>query len=432
MKAIFAFISVFLFHSFAGLAAVEVQEVRSQGGIQAWLIEERSIPFTALELRFRGGTSLDREGKRGEINLMTALIEEGAGDLDSQEFSKARDRLAASFEFDAYLDSVAISVRFLSDNKDEAIALLKKALVQTRFDEDAIERVKSQVRSIIDSDANDPSAIASNAFYNDAFGNHPYGTNSNGTLESVNQLTRSDMFAARDRALTKDNLFVSAVGDISADELGEILDQLLGDLPKSGPSLEGYATPNLNGETSVIAFDTPQSVIMFGHESIARDDPDFIAAYVASEIMGGSGESILRQEVREKRGLTYGIGSFLSPLDHSSLLLGRFSSGNEVAAQAVQVVKEEWGKFAQNGATQAQLDIAKTYLTGAYPLRFDGNSRIARILAGMQMDGYSTDYFKIRNDLVNAVTLEDLNRVIKRVYAPEKLTFVIVGRPEGL
>ena len=126
-------------------AAVDIQEVTSPGGITAWLVEEHSIPFTAIEIRFKGGASLEEPGKRGAINLMTGLIEEGAGDMDAQAFAVAQEALAARFGFDVYDDSLSISARFLSENRAESVALLKAALTRPRFDQDAVDRVRDQV-----------------------------------------------------------------------------------------------------------------------------------------------------------------------------------------------------------------------------------------------------------------------------------------------
>ena len=162
--------------------AVDIREVTSPGGIKAWLVEEHSIPFTALELRFKGGSSLDQPGKRGATLLMMALLEEGSGDLDSQGFAEARDALAAEFDFDAYDDSVTISARMLSENRDEAAALLKTALTDPRFDADAVERVRAQIVSIIQSDDTDPNSLAGREFNRLAFGDHPYGTDRQRTL----------------------------------------------------------------------------------------------------------------------------------------------------------------------------------------------------------------------------------------------------------
>jgi zinc protease len=414
-------------------SAVEIQEVTSPGGIKAWLVEERSIPFAAIEIRFRGGTSLDEPGKEGAVNLMTGLIEEGAGDMDAQAFAEARESLAASFEFDAAQDGVSVSARFLTENRDEAVALLREALVALRFDEDAVERVRAQVLSGLRSDATDPNEIASRTFNTLAYGGHPYARASEGTIDSVTRLTRDDIAAAHAATMTRDRIYVGAVGDIGPEELGALLDTLLGDLPAEGAPLPGEAEFLLPGGVSVVPFDTPQSVALFGHSGIPRDDPDFFAAFVANEIFGGSGfQSRLMEEVRVKRGLTYGIGAWLVNNDRSDLVLGQVASANDRMAETLEVVRAEWARIAAEGVTQEELDSAKTYLTGAYPLRFDGNGTIARILVGMQMDGLPIDYIETRNDKVNAVTLADIERVVKRIYRPEDLHLVVVGQPAGV
>ena len=414
-------------------AAVEIQEVTSPGGIEAWLVEEHSIPFVALEIRFEGGASLDPAGKRGVTNLMTGLIEEGAGDMDARDFAAARDALAASYGFDVWNDSFSVSARFLTENRDEAVALLREALVNPRFDEDAIERVRGQVLSIIRSDATDPNEIASRAFNTAVFGDDPYGSDSNGTLESVAALTRDDIVAAHRAALVRDRVHVGASGDITAEELGLLLDELLGDLPESDRPLVGDVEPVIEGGIGVVPYDTPQSVAIFGHGGIARDDPDFFAAFVANEIFGGNGRlSRLGREVREERGLTYGVGTVIANYDRADMLLGQFASANERVAEAIEVVKGEWAKIAAEGVTQEELDEVKLNLTGAYPLRFDGNDSIARIMVGMQTVGLTPDYIETRNDKVNAVTLEDVQRVAARLYQPENLRFVVVGQPVGL
>ena len=177
--------------------AVEIREVTSPGGIHAWLVEEHSIPFTALEIRMRPGAAVDEPGKRGAINIMVALLEEGSADMDARAFAEAREGLAASFGFDVGDDSVSISATMLTENRDAAVDLLRQALVEPRFDQDAIDRVRGQVLSILQSDSVDPNAISANAFYAMAFPDHPYGSDQNGTMESVVGLTRYDMIAPR-------------------------------------------------------------------------------------------------------------------------------------------------------------------------------------------------------------------------------------------
>lgn len=420
---------------FANVAAAEIdiKEVTSPGGIEAWLVEEPSIPFMSLEVRIRGGASLDLPDKRGATNLMMALIEEGAGDLDARSFQAKREALAASYSFRAYDDTISISAQFLSENRDEALSLLRDALVNPRFDQDAIDRVRAQVISGLASDAKDPNQIAS-AFLNEAaFGNHPYGSSMEGTVESVNALTRDDILTAHENALTQDRIYVGAVGDVTAEELGDMLDYLFGELPETGPALPDDVDFGLDGGVTVIDYENPQSVALFGHAGIERDDDDFFAAYIINQALGAGGfESRLMDEVREKRGLTYGIRTFLVPKFHSEMILGSVSSSNATIAEAIEVTRAEWARMADEGMTQKELDTVKTYLTGEYPLRFDGNAEIASILVGMQMIGLPPDYVINRNDLVEEVTLEDVNRVAAELLDPDALHFVVVGKPEGL
>lgn len=413
--------------------ALDIEEVTSPGGIKAWLVEAHDIPFAALELRFRGGASLDAPEKRGAINLMTATLEEGSGDLDSQGFAAAQEALAASFKFDVDDDTLSVSARMLTENRDKAVELLRGALSDPHFDQASVDRVRGQVLSIIASDAQDPNAIAGLTFRKLAYGDHPYGSSLNGTAESVKALTREDMFDAKARVMARDRLVVSAVGDITPAELGPMLDKLLGDLPDTGAELPPRAKLLLTGGVTVVPFDTPQSVVTFGEAGLSMEDPDFFAAYVLNQILGAGGfSSRLMDELREKRGLTYGIYTYLVPKDLSETWQGSFASANAKAGEAVKLVQAEWAKAASGEVTDQELADAKTYLTGAYPLRFDGNGNIADILAGMQLNHMPIDYIATRNDKVNAVSKADIARVAQRLLKADDLRFVVVGHPEGL
>jgi len=414
-------------------AAIDIVPVTSPGGITAWLYEDSTIPMVSLEASFRGGAALDPEGQAGVVNLMTALLEEGSGDLDATAFAQARDDLAADFSFDASRDEVSVSARMLSENLDASVDLLRAALVEPRFDADAVTRVRGQVVSNLRSDETDPDAIASRAFYAQAFPGHPYALPPDGTLATVADLDAEAVRAAHRAALAKDRLMIAVVGDIDAERLGPMLDRLFGDLPETGAPLPAVAEPATAGTLSVIDLDIPQSVVVFGHAGIPRDDPDFIPAFVMDQILGGGGfGSRLTEEVREKRGLTYGIYTYLAPGDFGALYMGRFSSANGRVAEALGILREEWARMAEEGVTEAELEDAKRYLTGAYPLRFDGNERIADQLLGLQTAGLDIDYVNERNDLVEAVTREDIARVARRILDPDRLTFVVVGRPEGV
>ena len=414
-------------------AATEIIEVTSEGGITAWLVEEPSIPVLAISIEVEGGSLLDPEGLEGVTRMMMGLLEEGSGDLDTIGFAQAREDISAGIRFRSNRQSVNISLNMLSENRDETLALATLAMTNPSFDEAAIARVRAQMLSSAEAREQDPNQIASRVLRRAIYGDHPLRREESGTVESINTITRDDLVAAHTAALVRDRISVGVVGDITAEELGPLLDQLFENMPQSGPDLPGDADLDSTGETIVIDFPSPQSVALFSHEGVDRGDPDFFAALVMNHILGGGGfSSRLTDEIREKRGLTYGIGSYLASGQRASLLTGSVNSANDTIAQALELVQTEWTKMAESGVTQAELDAAKKYLTGSYPLQFDGNRRIAGILVGLQAEGLPIDYHLTRNAKVDAVTLEDVARAAERFLKPDQLRFIVVGQPEGL
>ncbi|ABG30357.1 M16 family metallopeptidase [Roseobacter denitrificans] len=414
-------------------ATVDIKEVNTPGGLTAWLVKDQSIPFMALEIRFRGGASLDVAGKRGATNLMTGLLDEGAGDMDARAFARSVEGLAASISFGVDDDALSVSARFLTENRDEAVALLRAAMLEPRFDADAIERVREQVISGIESDAKDPDALASRAMDQMMFGDHPYATNLSGTVSSVEALTRDDLVEAHRNLLARDRIYIGAVGDITEEDLAALLDGLLGALPEEGAPMPPRANVEISGGITVVPFETPQSVARFAQKGIKLDHPDYFTAVVLNHVLGGgSFESRLMDEVRAKRGLTYGVYSYLAGKDLAEVYIGSVSSANDRIAEAIEVIRDEWEKAATEGVTAQEVENAKTFLTGAYPLRFDGNGPIANIMVGMQMLGLPIDYIATRNERVEAVTVEGVKRVAGELLEPENLHFVVVGQPVGL
>ena len=413
--------------------AIDIQEITSPGGIKAWLVEDHSIPFTAVTLMFKGGASLDLPGKRGAINLMTATLEEGAGTLDQTQFAESLESLGANVGFDVGDDALVVTTRALTDNRDQVVDLVKLALTEPRFEHDALERVRSQVQLNIRAAETDPQAMAAKEMAKEMWGDHPYGTSIDGTASSVAALTREDMIDAKNLVLAQDRVIVAASGDITGEDLGKLVDKMLGDLPAIGSApLPEAAKFQLTGGQTVIDWDSPQTVVSFAQQGLPITDPDYFAAFVTNHILGGGGfASRLMDEIREKRGLTYGVGTSLGNGLYGDSWQGGMSSANDKVAEAVGLVRKEWGEMA-NGVTDKELNDAKTYLTGEYPLRFDGNGRIASILAGMQLAGFPADYVNTRNAKVEKVTAEDVKRVAARLLHPDQLRFVMVGRPEGL
>lgn len=416
-----------------GWAQVEVAEVTSPGGIPVWLVEDSTLPFVAVEILFPGGASLDPEGAEGATPLMAGMLGLGAGDLDEQGFAAEVEAVAARLSFDAGGDAVTVSARFLTEFTDETVELLRLALNEPRFDEGAFERSRARAVSSVRSGQRNPNTLAFQELGRQAWGDHPYARPVDGTEESLAALTREALAAAHSRALVRDRVYVAAVGDIGPEELGALIDALLGDLPLAEAPLPGPAEVQLSGGVTVVPFDGPQSVIAFAQPGIDRDDPDFFAAFLMNEVLGGGrfGTRLMR-EVRERRGLTYGIGSYLASAQFGDSLQGRVSTSNSQVGEVIEAVRGEWARMAAEGISETELEAVQTFLTGAYPLRFDGNASIARILVGMQMQGLERDYIRTRNDKVRAVTLQDVRDAAARLLDPQALHFVVVGRPEGL
>lgn len=415
------------------LATIDIQPVTSPQGRSAWLVEEHSIPFVSIEVIFAGGASVDPADRAGAVALMTALLNEGAGDLDSQGYAAALESLAGSVSFDSGRDQVSMTIRALTENRDQVVDLAILALSEARFDDQSIDRVRAQMVASLERSARDPNTIAQQVYAELGYDGHAYARASDGTPDSVALITRDEILDAHRAAFSSDLAYIGAAGDITAEDLGLIVDRILGDLPAANAPLPMYRSYAAEPGVTIVDHPGPQSVIQFGHAGIPWNDDDFMPAYILNEIFGGGGfNSRLMTEIREERGLTYGIYTSLASFRFGDSFVGRFSTANETAGEALALVREQFEWLANGGITQEDLSRAQTYLTGAYPLRFDGNESIASILASMQFQSFPLDYVNVRNDLVRAVTLDDIQRVAARLAAPEALRFVVVGQPQGI
>jgi zinc protease len=414
-------------------AAAKVERVVSPGGIEAYLLSEPSIPFLSLSLQFRGGAALDPKDKEGLAYMVSGLLDEGAGNLDSQAFRTELEDRAIRLSFDAGRDDFSGRLKTLTKHRERAFELLGLALSAPRFDAEPVERIRNQIQAELRRNAEDPDYVAALTWFETAFPNHPYGRPSQGTVESVGAITTDDLRGFVSRRLAKDDLVIGVAGDITAAELGPLLDRAFGKLPtKSEPYEIAPAKPK-GGDTVIVRKDVPQSQVLFGELGLPRDDPDFYAAYVTNHILGGGGfTSRLTEQVREKRGLAYSVYSYLYPIDFAPLWLGGLGTANAAVGEALQLVRQQVAEIAAGEVTQAELDDAKTYLTGSFPLRLTSNDSIASMLVTMQVDHLGIDYLEKRNGYIEAVTLKDVQRVAARLYHPDQLLVVIVGEPQGL
>lgn len=423
-----------LFGLMRAASAMDIKQVKSPGGIEAWLVESHQVPLVSLRFAFAGGSVQDPEGKAGVAHFVSSMLDEGAGDLDSSAYQERMEDIAMRLSFDDSRDTFYGSFSTLTKNRDEAVELLKLALTKPRFDQEAVDRIRRQLLASLAYESKSPERLASRTWYETAFAGHPYGIAATGTDASLVAITREDLETFRKNTFAKDNLKVVAVGDIDEATLGKLLDEVFGGLPeKSKLQKVADVQPENGNGVKVVEMDVPQSVAVFGMGGLKRKDPDFMAGFVLNHIIGGGGFSaILMEEVREKRGLAYSVYSYLSPMDHSSVYLGSVATKNESIGESLDIIRSELERIAKDGVSEEDLNNAKSYLTGSYALRFDTNSKIASQLLGILVEDMGIDYIKTRNAQVEALTVEDLKRAAARFLKPDNLTVVVVGKPTGL
>ena len=414
-------------------SAMTIEKIVSPAGIEAWLVREKAVPLVTLNYAFHGGATQDEADKTGTANLAADLLDEGAGDLDSKAFHERMENHAIELTFQVGRDYFHGSLRSLNEHRDEAFDLLHLALTNPRFDADAIERVRGQELSMLQRDTTNPNDLASRTWWEVAFPGHPYGRQTKGTLESVPRISADDLRAYARHVFARNELTISIVGDVDAKTAGALIDRAFAGLPaKNDLKPVANATPSGLGRRIVINVDVPQAVVTFGGQGIARHDPDFMAAYIVNHILGGGGfSSRLYKEVREKRGLAYGVSDSLVWFQRAAVALGGTATRSDRTADALAVIEQETKRMADEGPTPDELAAAKSFLKGSYALTLDTSAKIAAQLTQIQLDNLGIDYIQRRGALIDAVTIEDAKRVARKLYGGGMLV-TVAGRPKGL
>lgn len=416
--------------------AVTIEEVVTPSGIKAWLVQDRTLPIISLSAAFRGGSGLDPDGKAGTGSMVSLLLDEGAGPYDSLTFQKMLEDRAINLSFDVGKDMFSLSLKTLSENRDEAFTLLGLALSEPRFAQPEIERIRSQILAGMQRDEQDPDLVSARAWLAHVYAGHPYGRPAKGDAASVATLTADDLKRYAKNAFTRDRLLVAVVGDVDAEEVVPLLEQAFGKLAerKSDRDREISTAPKtyFDGSTTVIERDNPQSVATFGGPGLLRSDPDWYPAMTLNYILGGGGfSSRLTEEVRAKRGLSYSVDTYLQPFMASGAIIGSVASRNDGIMTALDVIRAEWKRMGDEGPSAEELENAKTYLIGSFPLSMSSTSAMASILLSGQVYDLGIDFLDRRSERLERITLDDMKRVSRRLFDPESLTTLIVGKPQA-
>lgn len=410
----------------AGAAAPRALDIGRDPSV--WFQEDHTVPVVAVSISLPAGSVYDPSTKPGLAALSAYLFNEGAGNLNATAYQSELASRAIQLTLSPDRDYFTLSFLTLTANAKDAFRLVGLALQRPRFDADAIARVRAQMLQSLQQEGEDPAEVASRRFYEVFFQGHPYAHEVGGTPAGLNAITAGDLRTFARAHWVRGGTKIAVAGDIDAATLTSLLkaafDPLPANPPPSPPRVARFGGPS----ATVVPMAVPQLAAVFGLPGILRSDPDYLAGYVANQIVGGGDfSSRLTNEVREKRGLTYGVATNFGDFRGAGYIIGDVASKRESMSESLAVIRDVLKVYAKDGPSETELDDAKTYLTGSYPLAFSSNAGIAAQLNSFQRDSLPLDYVSRRNSLINALTLEDVRRAARRLFNPARLTVVVAG-----
>ena len=411
--------------------AADIQQIRSPGGISAWLVEEKSLPIIAIRFAFDGGSTQEPVGKEGTAGLLAAMLDQGAGELSGAAYQKQIEKLAVRLTFDSDRDTFFGNFETLTKNLGKASDLLRLAITVPLLEPAILERTRAQLLARAGFEAGDTNKLANAQWMAQSFAGHTYSRAISGTPDSLKAITRADLDDYRKRVMARGTLRVAAVGDIDAATLGKVLDEVFGGLPAATqltPVVD--VEPKGSPKPTVVEVEGPQSVAIFGRRGILRGDPDYFPGLVLVQLLGGgSSDARLVREIREKRGLSYWIYSLLYNFKHATMLIGGFASPNKDVATSLELVRAEFKALAEKGPTQEEVDASKSYLIGSFVLSLDSNAKIAEQMLRAQLQGLGPDFVNQRKAMLAKVTRADVARVARLLLNLDDLSVAIAGQP---
>jgi len=435
MKKFFLILFFLFFYNFNNLNALDIKEVNYYKNKKAWLVNDNNLPIVAIKLAFKAGSGIDLKGKRGTANLTASLLDEGAGNYSAKEFKKVLADNSITLNFSITQDNFYINLYTLKENLGLSFQLLDLALTKPTFKLEEINRIKSNIKLILEDSYKDPDEIGSRLFREILFEGHPYEFDTLGVSEDIDKITKKDLENFLENNLRIENLYIAASGDINEYELKKYLKEYFKKFDKKNKITSNIPIHKKKIEPKVFLHkkDLKQSSIIFAGEGISRNDPYFYSAYIMNYILGGGGFfSKLTTEIREKRGLVYSVYSYLYRYDKYDFFSGGAETSNENVDKVIKIIKEELMKVKREGVTEEELKNAKNYLINSYVLRLDSNNKVASILLNTQMDGLNIDFFEKRNDYINSVSLESIKKIANRILDDSQIFFLVIGNPSNL
>lgn len=412
---------------------LNIKTVTSASGLKAWLVEDHTVPVISIRFMFRdAGAVNDPADKQGLSQIMSNTLDEGAGDLDSKAFQGKLNDHSISLGFQSSRDDFGGTVKTLSKYQDEAFDLLSLALTKPRVDKEPVGRMIESNLVRIRSNMTDPEWMNARLTNDVIYAGHPYAMNAGGTINSLSKITPDDLRAKFKTQFAKDNLIVAVAGDMTEQQVAGMLDKVFAQLPEKA-DIKKIDDVTFHGDAGVTVYQQkiPQTVINMVIPGIKHTDPDYHAAEVMDFVLGSSGfGSRLTEEVREKRGLTYGIYSSLAEMKHAGTLSIGTATRNDMTDEVIRISKDVMGSLTTAPITEKELKDAKSFLIGSVPLQLTSNDRISGIMIGLLSDDLPANYMEERAAAIEKLSVDDILRVSKRLLKTNNIKIILVGQPK--
>jgi zinc protease len=412
-------------------ASAELTPKRTEldNGVVLLTSEQRALPMISIELLIDAGARYDGGGQEGLANLAARLLTYGTKRRSALQISDALDFIGASLSTGCSENLASVSMTMLKKDLSTGLALLAEVLTQSTFPQEEIERQKQSIVASLKARDEEPGDIAERRFAAALFPNSPYGRPVEGTESSVRAISQKGLREFYERYYRPNRTIMAVVGDVTAKEIGEALNQAFSSWKKGEPGGK-VLVPSVTGAPTSIRVnkELTQANIIMGHEGVTRGNPDYYAIQVMNNILGGGGfSSRVVDSIRNERGLAYSVSTYFSADKSHGTFQLVMQTKNDSTREAMRIAREEIERIRRELVSEQELNDAKDYLTGSFPLRLDTNRKVANFLAQVEFFQLGLDYPDRYGDFIGKVTREDVLRVAKRYLQPEKLITVVVG-----
>jgi zinc protease len=435
-KLLLVLLSAFLHLALAAPAKAAALPERAvlNNGIVLLSSEQRALPMVSIELLIHAGSRYDTPNHEGLANLTARLLTYGTKRRSALEISESLDFIGASLSTDCGEDLATISMTILKKDLTTGLELLAEILTAAAFPADEIDRRKQSIIASIRAKEEDPGEIAQKGFQQALYPDSPFGRPVEGTEASVKMIPQASLLEFYGRYYRPNRTIMAVVGDVSHQEITQAVEQAFAAWTKGEPPGAPLIPSNVGSADNIrVQRELTQANIILGHAGVGRENPDYYAIQVMNYILGGDGfSSRLMESVRNERGLAYSVYSYFSAEKGRGSFQLVMQTKNDSAQEAIRVATDEMRRIREKPVSEEDLNDAKDYLTGSFPLRFDTNRKVANFLALVEFFGLGLDYRERYPDFIRKVTGEDVLRVAKQYLHPEKLISVVVANLKNI